>query len=254
MNNTNPQENAYNYARFDTTVYGIGPFERAPRVGECAPDFEVETLAGERVKLSDFRGRRVVLETGSLTCPMFGGNIEGMNAIAQQFGEEDTVCLVLYTREAHPGAKTPAHGSMAAKRDAAARVGAMLADNRLLLVDTVDGDVHRQWGEFPNSVWIIDRAGVVRFRSDWNRPGMVAQLLASEPIESHALALREHNKPGLDSLVHVIKWLIAKAGWRSLWDMVSQPLGLAARHREVDEFYRGKQYLPTRAERSGGCM
>jgi len=32
-----------------------------PRVGEPAPDFELETDSGETVRLSDFRGRRVVL-------------------------------------------------------------------------------------------------------------------------------------------------------------------------------------------------
>lgn len=32
-----------------------------PRTGEFAPDFELLTDAGEKVKLSDYRGRRVVL-------------------------------------------------------------------------------------------------------------------------------------------------------------------------------------------------
>lgn len=32
-----------------------------PKVGEMAPDFELETDAGERVRLSGFRGKRVVL-------------------------------------------------------------------------------------------------------------------------------------------------------------------------------------------------
>jgi peroxiredoxin Q/BCP len=32
-----------------------------PKVGERAPDFELETDSGERLRLSDFRGKRVVL-------------------------------------------------------------------------------------------------------------------------------------------------------------------------------------------------
>ena len=32
-----------------------------PQVGDSAPDFEVKTEAGETIKLSDFRGKRVVL-------------------------------------------------------------------------------------------------------------------------------------------------------------------------------------------------
>jgi peroxiredoxin Q/BCP len=38
----------------------MGNFE-APKIGEPAPNFEALTDTGERVKLSDFRGRRVVL-------------------------------------------------------------------------------------------------------------------------------------------------------------------------------------------------
>lgn len=43
--------------------------DNAPRVGEPAPDFELQTADGQRtVKLSDFRGRRpVVLIFGSST-------------------------------------------------------------------------------------------------------------------------------------------------------------------------------------------
>ena len=34
---------------------------QAPRIGEIAPDFETLTDTGEKVKLGDYRGRRVVL-------------------------------------------------------------------------------------------------------------------------------------------------------------------------------------------------
>jgi len=32
-----------------------------PNVGEMAPDFELVSDAGERVRLSDFRGKKVIL-------------------------------------------------------------------------------------------------------------------------------------------------------------------------------------------------
>jgi thioredoxin-dependent peroxiredoxin len=32
-----------------------------PKVGEIAPDFELENQDGEMMKLSDFRGKRVIL-------------------------------------------------------------------------------------------------------------------------------------------------------------------------------------------------
>jgi thioredoxin-dependent peroxiredoxin len=35
--------------------------ERAPQVGEMAPDFELPSDSGERVRLSQFRGQKVIL-------------------------------------------------------------------------------------------------------------------------------------------------------------------------------------------------
>ena len=39
------------------------------RKGELAPDFELETLDGETVKLSDFKGQRVMLNFWATWCP-----------------------------------------------------------------------------------------------------------------------------------------------------------------------------------------
>lgn len=61
----------YNYAHFRTkhfvadlvkTVRGTGV---AP--GQPAPDFDLETTSGERMRLRDLHGRPVVLHFGSLT-------------------------------------------------------------------------------------------------------------------------------------------------------------------------------------------
>ena len=108
--NKSTTDTPYNYKFFDSSVYGLDPFVNvAPRVGECAKDFTALGLDGKPIKLSDFKGKRIILETGSLTCPMFGGNIEGMNRLAEQFTDKNTVFLMLYVREAHPGGKIHAH-------------------------------------------------------------------------------------------------------------------------------------------------
>lgn len=71
-------DSQYNYKNFKTKYYEMDPFiSVAPRVGECAKDFTALGLDGKPIKLSDFKGKRIILETGSVTCPMFGDNIEG---------------------------------------------------------------------------------------------------------------------------------------------------------------------------------
>jgi peroxiredoxin len=60
----------YNYSTF-TTSEARGKtkvFANAVRAGDEAPDFELPTLDGGRVKLSQFRGEKyVVLQFGAIT-------------------------------------------------------------------------------------------------------------------------------------------------------------------------------------------
>lgn len=55
----------------------------SPKVGEAAPDFTLSDLSGKPVKLSDFKGKYVVLEWTNPHCPYVGkhydtGNMPGL--------------------------------------------------------------------------------------------------------------------------------------------------------------------------------
>ena len=237
------KQKIYNYTSFDTSVYGLEPCATgSPRIDECATDFEALALDGSCIRLSDFRGKYIVLETGSLTCPMFGKNIPGMNEIATEFSNDHTVFLILYTREAHPGGKTPAHGSNADKLAAAAKAAQLVSDKRIILVDDVDGTAHRNWGEFPNSLWLIGPDGRVMFRSDWNDTDILRQILASSNVKSTLRTLSEHNMPDMSRPLGPMIWMLKKAGWKAVWDVVRQVGSMHARHAEVDDYYSSRQF------------
>ena len=59
----------YNYAAFDRsqTAAKSTLFRDAVRVGQEAPDFAITRLDGSRVRLSDYRGKHLLLEFGSIT-------------------------------------------------------------------------------------------------------------------------------------------------------------------------------------------
>jgi hypothetical protein len=243
----------YNYKYFDSSVYGLEPFvSGSPRVNECAKDFTALGLDGIPIKLSDFKGKRIILETGSLTCPMFGGNIEGMNRVAEQFADEHTVFLMLYVREAHPGGKTPAHQSQEDKIGVAKRTAELTHPNRVYLVDDVKGTIHREWGEFPNSLWLINEAGRVTFRSDWNDWEMLQQILEAPNVESFIEDLGEHHDNSKNPIKLMI-WVLRKAGWRAIWDLVSQGVPMIMRHREANAFYADKKFVRGDGHDQGSC-
>ncbi len=60
----------YNFDRFSPSGTG-GPasqFRDGPRAGDEAPDFELETTEGNRIRLSQYRSQKhVLLEFGSIT-------------------------------------------------------------------------------------------------------------------------------------------------------------------------------------------
>src|SRR5699024_12283205 len=59
--------------------------------GDLAPDFELETLDGETVKLSDFRGQKVLLNFWATWCPPCRAEMPDM----QKFHEENEDAVIL---------------------------------------------------------------------------------------------------------------------------------------------------------------
>lgn len=58
--------------------------------GDLAPDFELETLEGEKVSLSDFRGKRVMLNFWATWCPPCRAEMPDM----QKFHENKDVVIL----------------------------------------------------------------------------------------------------------------------------------------------------------------
>jgi hypothetical protein len=84
----------------------------------------------------------------------------------------------VYTREAHPGELIPAHRTIQDKREAARRLLADEPIRRAVLIDDIEGTVHRAYGTAWDSVYVIDRTGTVVLRQAWTSPTDVDAVLA----------------------------------------------------------------------------
>lgn len=176
---------SYNYERFAAKEYALSDF-RGPEVGAAAPDFTATTLDGQAVQLSSFFGIPMVLEMGSVTCPLFQTRRGGMEGLDRAY--PDVQFLVLYVREAHPGQKVAQHKTEADKLQRAQGLKADFGESRAILIDDLAGTAHKIYGEFPNSVFVIDKDGTIVFRSDWNDVAAVRKVLrrlaAGKPVGS----------------------------------------------------------------------
>ncbi len=179
---------AYNYRRFSGDQYDLTDF-RGPRPGDKAPDFELSLPDGTPARLLDFDGRFLVLETGSITCPLFQGRRAGMTSLARKY--PDVSFAVLYVREAHPGANLPAHADESDKLRHARMLAGEDGEGRRILVDDFEGHAHLAYGGYPNSVFIINRNGCVVWAADWNNPAATARaleaLMAGRPAAIRAV-------------------------------------------------------------------
>lgn len=227
---------AYNYRHFGPEHYDFRRFD-GPEPGDVAPDFEAMTLDGDTVKLSDFRGCWVVLETGSITCPITDSKVHVMDELQAEFPE--VTCILLYTREAHPGEHYDAHDSMDAKLDRARTFAAEYDIERTVLVDDVEGTAHRAYGGMPNSVHVINPDGVVVMRGDWNDVPTVRRVLEERDPNMRYDRQIYRGKPVFFAQKKGVVRVLADAGQRAVWDFIKHAPRLAWMHLKKE--FRGHQ-------------
>lgn len=179
-------------AHFDST---------SPAVGAPAPDFELQDIHGNTIKLDDIiGGKPVVLQLGSHSCPVYRYRRFGMASLYREY-KHKAKFLVVYTLEAHPvGAKSPyADGEWLTwwNRFAGVRVPqAVSADERheqarrshdtleigyTMVTDQMDNTIWRAYGAVSSPAFVIDRNGQIVLRQVWVNPKEIRKVLDHLP-------------------------------------------------------------------------
>jgi alkyl hydroperoxide reductase subunit AhpC len=162
-------ERDYNSPDFTVAApAATNPGETMPaRVGAPAPEFEAATLDGKSVRLNDFRGKRhVVIMTGAVTSPMCAFEVPAFNRMQQEFDSQGVSFFLLYTRESHPAENYPAHDSLGRKLAHAGELQRLEEVRFPILIDHLDGRIHRAYGVWPNALFVIHKDGRLIFRSN----------------------------------------------------------------------------------------
>lgn len=186
----------YNYDGFSANDYDFDK-TTGPQLGDKAPDCQVFDVDGNARQLLDFEGDLLVLEMGSLTCPLFQTRRAKMERL--ETGGASISNVVLYIREAHPGASIPQHKSFEDKLLCAKRLIQEDGETRSILVDDLDGTAHNAYGAMPNTLFIINRSGCVVYRAEWNNP-TATQAALSALKNGAPLRVRNYFRPGLPIL------------------------------------------------------
>lgn len=186
----NEQERAYNLTEFAAGASVTNPGETLPaQVGAAAPEFEATTLDGKIVRLSDFRGRsHVVLMTGAVTSPMCAFEVPEFNRLQTDFAAQGVGFFLLYTRESHPAENYGAHRSFEQKLSHALELQRLEDIHFPIIVDHLDGRIHRAYGVWPNALFVIHKDGRLVFRSNMANHRELRQFLEDIVAAEQAVA------------------------------------------------------------------
>jgi len=169
----------YAYTSFRRQMLeGLG-FWGGPAAGAPLPNFSIARTDCRRVHKADFLGRPLLLICGSITCPMTASASPVLKRLHAEFGDR-IAFATLYVREAHPGDNFPQPRTFGQKLGHALAYRDRDAIPWPILVDDVQGTLHRALSSLPCATYLVDAGGRVFFRSLWsNDPRVLRQALAA---------------------------------------------------------------------------
>lgn len=222
----------YNYDNFKPEYYDPKNFP-GPKAGEKFIDISLRDLTENIVSLSDYLDKPTVIETGSITCPIYANNVPKMKSLEKKF--PDINFLLVYVREAHPGERIAGHQTLADKIKLAPKVKDLYGDNRKVLVDDLGGSFHVKYGSMPDMVYVINTKGTVVFRGDWNNPRKLYGVLSG--LQENQIEPEEHFGPQKPTPFLAVKVLL-KGGWIAVKDFIKGIPGVIKLHKQANEAYK----------------
>jgi peroxiredoxin len=132
-----------------------------------APEFELPDLDGRKVSLSQHKGKTIILNFWTSTCPPCLEEMPSLSALAKVVAKRKDVVVLTVSTDAN---------ETAARRALEASIGAPAPFPTLL--DPESSTVGAKYGTrlFPET-WLIDKSGIIRARfdgaRDWSDPLML---------------------------------------------------------------------------------
>lgn len=159
-------------------------FSNSYEIGTIVSDFELETVDGKIFRLSDYKGKKiVVIELGACTWPPYLSKISEMDKIYMDYKDKDVIFYSLYTREPHPGQirggydfsdikQTQTHEERVAYAE---EMIEQTKQKRPIIIDTFGENCIQNTlgGGMPNSAFIIDKEGKLALWQKWSDPNAI---------------------------------------------------------------------------------
>lgn len=114
------------------------------------------------------------------------GEVSPLNSLYARYRERGVDVLTIYVREPHPGEQYGHHTSFEQKLQFARDCRAQDGIANPLLVDDLEGSVHRAFGMLPNMIYVVDQDGRIAYKAMWTDHAEIEQVLENL-LEADAL-------------------------------------------------------------------
>jgi hypothetical protein len=107
------------------------------------------------------------------------GEVSPLNELYRRYRDLGFEFLTIYVREPHPGERYGPHETWEQKLNFARDCREQDGIQNPLLVDDLEGTVHRAYGSLPNMVHVIDKSGKIAYKAMWADDEEIASVLAN---------------------------------------------------------------------------
>jgi Spy/CpxP family protein refolding chaperone len=170
----------------------------SPDVGSPVPDVKIAELNGRAFIPRNYKGHVLVLEFGSLSCPVFRDQVQAMEKLRSAEGPR-AFFLLVYTREAFPigdkdvqrnkdqGISIPEAKTLDERKTQAGQTRQTLQITTPIAVDSMDDAVSNAFGTFPNGSVVIGKDGNIAALEHWTNPESLRRAI-DQAYEAPALS------------------------------------------------------------------
>ena len=121
------------------------------------------------------------------------GEVLPLQKLQAHYGPLGFEMFFVYTRESHPGENFTHHSSYEQKLDHARKLRQLEGVTVPILVDDLEGTLHRKFGLLSNMIYLINREGIIVYRSNWTDhyelQGMCEDLIRLDDMKARGVPI-----------------------------------------------------------------
>lgn len=132
------------------------------------------------------------------------GEVSPLNELSRRYHDKGFEFFTIYVREPHPGERYSAHKTWEQKLKFARDCREQDGIQAKLLVDDLQGTVHRLYGTMPNMIYIIDKNGRIAYKAMWTDHAEIASVLSNLALADELQSQGVRVKPSYTERINYI--------------------------------------------------